>query len=222
MFVFFASIGRTLRSIYDKGLWRYIALSALLNVAIWTIIVSLVGWGLYNTDLLSIGWLDKVVDIIGVGLVSVVALLLFPFTFPLAISLFYDGVIKQVEKKYSESNFAVVEIPLRRLVFMEGRFLLITVLLNILLLPLYFIPVLNIMMFFFYYVVNGYLLGREFFMMVAIRYLNIKEAKALRKKNRWKVTAAGVSILLLSLLPVVNLFVPILICVFMVHLYHKL
>ena len=47
-----------------------------------------------------------------------------------------------------------------------------------------------------------------------------QEAKALGEQNRGTVCAGGLVTTLMTLMPVVNLFVPILAIVWMVHVYH--
>ena len=50
---------------------------------------------------------------------------------------------------------------------------------NIICLPLYLVPVVNLCVF---YVLNGYLLGREFFVMAARRHVPVSEADESRRK----------------------------------------
>ena len=70
--------------------------------------------------------------------------------------------------------------------------------------------------------VNGYLVGREYFDMIASRHLDPAAARALRKSYRGRVYVAGLVLAVLFTVPVVNLFAPMLGAAAMVHLFHSL
>jgi len=75
---------------------------------------------------------------------------------------------------------------------------------------------------FAFYSVNGYLLGREYFELVAQRRMEPAAATILRRRYRWRVLAAGVLIAILVSVPIVNLLVPVLGTAFMVHVVQDL
>ncbi len=69
---------------------------------------------------------------------------------------------------------------------------------------------------------NGLLLGREYFMTVALRRLPREEAKAMRKRNFGAIWAAGTLMSIPLTVPLVNLIVPVLGAATFTHLYHRL
>ncbi len=77
---------------------------------------------------------------------------------------------------------------------------------NLIALMLLFIPGINIIAFF---LVNGYLLGREFFEFAAMRFRSAEEAKLLRSRHSGTVFAAGLVIALFLAVPIVNLLTPL-------------
>ena len=99
------------------------------------------------------------------------------------------------------------------------RFTLVLVIVNLLALPFYLLPGVNLVLF---WVVNGYLLGREFFELVALRHLPAAEAQGLRKRHGLRVFLAGVVIALFTTVPVLNLFAPLFGTALMVHTYKGL
>ena len=99
------------------------------------------------------------------------------------------------------------------------KFGLIAAALNILILPLYLIPVVNVLA---YYGLNGYLLGREYFELVALRRLEEKPANDLRRTFSGRVVLSGVVIAFLSTLPVINLVAPVIGTLMMVHIVEGL
>ena len=69
-----------------------------------------------------------------------------------------------------------------------------------------------------FYGLNAYLLGREYFEMLALRRLDPRSAQRLRHAHRLRCLIAGLVIAGLLTLPVVNLVAPLLAAAFMVHL----
>jgi len=74
---------------------------------------------------------------------------------------------------------------------------------------------------FVFYSVNGYLLGREYFELLALRRVGPEEARRLRKAHRGKLFLTGAVMALLLTLPVVNLLAPVVITATMVHLFER-
>ena len=70
-------------------------------------------------------------------------------------------------------------------------------------------------------VCDAYLLGREYFQMIAMRHLPAADARALRKANAARVFAAGLIPAGLALIPFVNLFVPLFATSYFVHIFKK-
>ena len=72
---------------------------------------------------------------------------------------------------------------------------------------------------FVFYAVNGYLLGREYYELIALRRLDRTEARALWQKKRWRFILSGMAIAFLLTIPLINLLTPIIATMVMVHLY---
>jgi uncharacterized protein involved in cysteine biosynthesis len=92
---------------------------------------------------------------------------------------------------------------------------------NLLALPFYialsFLPPLNIVLF---YLVNGYLFGREYFETVVYRR-EVGQAAATRwRAARWRWIVAGAAIAFVMTLPVLNFVGPIVGVAFFAHLVH--
>lgn len=66
---------------------------------------------------------------------------------------------------------------------------------------------------------NGWLLGREFFRMVARRHLDQVQAGALQRRYGTQITLTGVAIAILLVVPVVNIAVPVLAAAVFTHLF---
>ena len=73
-----------------------------------------------------------------------------------------------------------------------------------------------------FWAVNGFLLGREYFSLVALRRLPPSEVKAMRRRNRWTLWAAGALMAAPLTVPVLNLVIPVLGVATFTHIYHRL
>ena len=102
------------------------------------------------------------------------------------------------------------------------KFAGLSILLNLLALPLFllllFVPPFNL---FVFYALNGYLLGREYYELVAYRRLAPPVANRLRQMYAVRLFMVGVVIAVLMSVPVLNLIVPIVATAAMVHLVYE-
>lgn len=73
-----------------------------------------------------------------------------------------------------------------------------------------------------FWAVNGYLLGREYFMLVALRRLPADQARALRGRNALTIWAAGALMAAPLSVPLVNLLIPVLGTATFTHIFHRL
>lgn len=73
-----------------------------------------------------------------------------------------------------------------------------------------------------FWAMNGFLLGREYFTLVALRRLPPSEVKAMRRRNRWLLWLAGTLMAAPLSVPFVNLFIPVLGVATFTHIYHRL
>ena len=153
----------------------------------------------------------------------IVSFLFFPAVVSVVITFLLDDIAEAVERRHYPGLPPAREQPIAEMLLDSIGFIAITVGVNLLALPLYllflFIPPLN---FFVFYGVNGYLLGREYFELVAVRRMLSKEARRLRRRFRGKTFMAGVVIAVMLSIPLVNLLTPIIATGFMVHIFESL
>jgi uncharacterized protein involved in cysteine biosynthesis len=105
-------------------------------------------------------------------------------------------------------------------VLLEGaRTALLAVLAYVCTLPLMLLFGLGLLIFF---VANAWLLGRQFFLLAAMRFHPAEEARRLRKAHRGTVMLAGTFIAAFVSIPILNLATPLFGTAFMVHMHKKL
>jgi CysZ protein len=210
--------------------WKTIGLTLLVLSALWfalreVFIVYL--WPWFAAFLPTVpgdvaawsGWLTLIAAILaGLGLALVLALLIAPIT-ALIAGLFLDDVAEVVEKRDYPTEAAGTAMPFGQAILGSIQFLGVVILGNIIALFMLFIPGVNLVAFF---LVNGYLLGREFFEFAAMRFRTPPEARAFRSRHRGTVFAAGLLIAGFLAIPIVNLLTPLFAAGLMVHLHKKL
>lgn len=153
-------------------------------------------------------------------------LLLFLSTFlmvPVAstiTSMFLDEVASAVEARHYPNGPAPKKVPFGDALRDTVNFLGVLIGANILAIILYvFFPPFAPLIF---WGVNGLLLGREYFTMVAIRLVGRSEAKRLRRRFFGKIWLAGTLMAMPLSVPLLNLLIPILGAATFTHLYHGL
>jgi CysZ protein len=207
--------------------WKVLGLTLLALVVIWfglreTFIAFAWPWleGAFMPDLPDwAGWLTLVFGVIAsIGLALGLALLLAPVTAIIA-GFFLDDVAEVIEKRDYPAEKPGVPLPMGQAIAGSIKFLGIVILGNLIALFLLFIPGVNLVAFF---VVNGYLLGREFFEFAAMRYRPPAEARLFRSKHASTVLLAGLLIAAFLAIPIVNLLTPLFAAGLMVHLHKAL
>lgn len=204
----------------DPASRRVVWIGVLSAIAAFAALAGIIWWALFHTVLTDYAWVDWIVDVLGGLVVLLLAWVLFPATVGMVSSFFLDEVVRRVEERHYPHLPPARQTSLGKELGTALRFLAVVVLVNLLALPLYIAaPGLNLLVF---YTVNGYLLGREYFEMVAIRRLGRREAGYLRRARPLKPFSAGVIIAFLSTIPIVNLLVPVIASAFMVHVFHSM
>ncbi|MBO6900360.1 MAG: sulfate transporter family protein [Rhizobiaceae bacterium] len=151
------------------------------------------------------------------GIAVGLAFLIAPVTAAIA-GLFIDDVAEVVEAQDYPQDPPGKAVPLLRGIVLSAKFLGVVLLANLGALLLLLVPGVNIAAFF---LVNGYLLGREFFEFAAMRFRSEPDAKAMRRRNGGTVFLAGIVIAAFMAIPLVNLLTPLFAAAMMVHL-HKM
>lgn len=203
------------RSLLIRSLLWSLAILAVLCIGIWVF--------LGTTRLFDEMWLENTADVAG-GLGAVVlAYLLFPAAIGLISSLFLDAIADQVEARHYPDGKGTREISVKENLVVAARFTGLLLLVNLIALPVYLVllffpPVLIA----FSALVNGYLMGREYFELVALRHMDPQAARAAFRRNRNRLSVAGAVIAVMLGIPLVNLLAPIVATAFMVHLFADL
>ena len=210
------ALGRTISQLFDPALFGVLVLSiggaGLLLLAIWAGIGTL----LAHVRLSGTGWLNWLEHFaIGVGAVFATVALFGAIAAAIA-GLFVERVARAVERRYYPGLPPVRPQKLGEQITSAVSFMLAILALNLVLLPLYLVWGANLPIFLG---LNGYLLGREYFEMVALRRVDRPTARQLWSTHRLKLLSCGVLIAAFSFVPLANLLTPVLATAFMLHIF---
>jgi CysZ protein len=178
------------------------------------------GFGIDRLATFDFWLVNRLVELLGGLAVIVLVWVLFPAVVTLVLSFFLESAIVSVEAR----RYPGLPPPRRQSfgeILRSGlRLALLGIAVNLLALPLYLLlPGLNIVLF---YGLNGWLLGREYFEMIALRRLDERELCAAWRAHRPRILTGGVVIAVLLTIPVVNLAAPLIAAIFMLHLFENL
>ncbi len=168
----------------------------------------------------EIEWLTTLLS--GFGWVAMIGLSVFLMV-PVASAftgLFLDQITNAVEAKHYPHLAPAKGTPLGEALIDSLAFIGLLVVVNLLALIIYLLSTLLAPVIF--WAVNGFMLGREYFQMVAMRRLGRKGAKALRRRHMGEIWLAGILMVIPLSVPIVNLIVPVLGVATFTHLFHRL
>jgi CysZ protein len=165
------------------------------------------------------GWIETTIEWLGGFALIVGSIFLIPPVTSLIAGLYLDDIAEAAEREHYPADPPGRELPTMQSVGLALRFFLVVLGVNILALFLLLIPGVNLIAF---YAGNGYLLGREYFELAAMRHMPAADARRLRVANRGYVFAGGLIIAALASVPILNLLTPLFATSFMVQIYKGL
>jgi CysZ protein len=209
------AFAKALRNLLLPGILKLFLLCLLAYAVGWTVLAWLIGSLI--ASLAGAGGAEGLfLHLLGTMGGGVLAWFLFPLLYPVIMSFFDDYIAEAIERQ-DYPHLPKAEPPFWPTFAHDLKFTLKAIGLNILCLPLYLMPVINIVV---YYTLNGYLLGSQFFRMAAGRRAHYKESEQLRRRHRGTVILAGVLISICATIPFLNLAAPILGVATLLHLFH--
>jgi CysZ protein len=222
------AIGKALAQLGDPRFRRVlilgIGLTVALLIAATVAVVWLVGWLVPDSFALpwigEIAWIDDAASWAVVPLMLVLSVFLMVPVASAFTGIFLDEVTDAVEARHYALLGPAPRVPLGTALRDSAGFLGVIVAANLAaLLPyLLFAPLAPVI----FLALNGYLLGREYFQLIAMRRLGRDGARAARRRNAGTIWLAGAVMALPLAVPVVNLLVPVIGAAAFTHLFHRL
>jgi len=213
------SVSKTLGQLFSPPfrsvLWKSIGLTVALLIGLWFVLETVIStfllpvlgpWPWLAT---ALGWL------FGAGLVVAMGFLIAPVTSIFA-GVFLDDVAAEVERIHYPDDPPGNPLALSTSVGIAARFFGLVLLGNLLALALMLFLGLGIIIFF---LVNGYLLGREYFQFAALRHMTYEQAEEVRRQNGPAIFMGGLVISGILAIPLVNLLTPLFAATLMTHIH---
>lgn len=226
--VIFDSISKAIDQLDDRRFRAVILRGVSLTLAALVALLGLVFWGTHTLigDTLTLPWIGTITwagAFASWGAVALGAALSVFLMVPIAQavqSLFLDQVSDAVEARYYPHLPPAQPTALGDAVLDGLRAFGVLILANLLGLVLYvlFAPLAP----FIFYGINGFLLGREYFQVTALRRLGPEGARQMRRKHAMTIWGAGIVMALPLTIPGLNLLIPVLGAASFTHLYHRL
>lgn len=220
-------LGRALAQMGDPRFLRVLVLAVALTllglVLLFFAVVLGLGWLVPDSVTLpwigTVGFIDDLASWAAVGLMLVLSVFLMVPTAAAVVGLFLDGVAAAVEARHYPQLPPVEPLGMGDQVTDALRFFGLVVAVNAGALLVYvlappFAPLV-------FWGVNGFLLGREYFQLVAMRRMGPEAARALGRRHLWRIWLAGTAMAVPLTVPVVNLLVPVLGVAVFTHQYHR-
>lgn len=217
-----SAIVRTLKQMPSGVMLRPLLLglvvTALCIVALGVTVGAAASWLVSGLSIPFVGEIGGAADdaagwLVGFGSVVAMAFAFTPAAVA-AIGFFVDPVADAVEARHYPELGPAAGRSLGTEVGMGLRYAGLAILLNIPLLPFYFIfPPLPA-------AVNGWLMGRAFFDMAALRRETPRRTAQLRRAVWFRMVLGGILLAVMTLVPILNLIAPVFGLAMMTHLYN--
>ena len=209
------SLYRGISQLNDRAtrhvLWLCIGVAVLVFIFLWTGIAFI----LAQTSVFRWVWLEAVTDIFAGLATAVITWFLFPGVVSAIIGLIMDRIANCIEILHYPELPKASGPPFYDSVISLIKFLGTYIVINLCLMPFLLLGPLYL---FVFYIANGYLISREYFELTAHRHLSTKDARALRKANKWQLLFLGIAITFLLTIPIINLITPVIAVGAIIHL----
>ena len=226
----FKALGQMFTPPFRTVLWKSIGLAVLLLI--------MFGFGLHRV----LGWLAGELALYlegftGPGMQTPLHLLLWMFAFlagftlfaaavflmpavtAFVASFFSDEIAAEVEHVHYPADPPGMPVPLWTATIQGLKTALLAFIVYLIAVPFLLFAGLGLVIMFF---AAAYLLGREYFLLAAMRFRTPDEAKAMRRAHRTTVFIAGTLIAMFVMIPIVNLATPLFAMALMVHMHKRL
>ena len=221
---FFAALGQIGDPRFRRVLFIGIILTVALLIAATAAFLGFLQWTVGEEATLpligEVTWLKDLVTWSSLGVMLVLSVFLMVPVASAITSMFLDDVADAVEGRHYPHLPQSPRTPFTEALIDTLNFLGVLIVANVLALIVY--AFLAPFALFIFWGLNGFLLGREYFTLAAMRRVGRAQAKVLRQKHFVTIWAAGILMAMPLSVPLINLVIPIIGAATFTHIYHRL
>lgn len=223
----FADFTKALGQMDDRAFRRVLFLGLGLTIAL---LVGVYAGFLWLVETLADGpivlpyvgevtWIGSLLGWGGLGVIILMSIFLMIPVASAITSFFLEDVADAVEAKHYPTLMPAPKVGFFEALTDTVTFFGVLVVANLLafvayaMMPFFALPI--------FFALNGFLLGREYFTIAAMRREGRAGARQMRRENLPEIWMAGVLMAIPLTIPVMNLFIPILGAATFTHLYHR-
>jgi len=216
----FASARKAFAMIFDGAFIGVVLRAIFLTLLLFFLLLIGLQYGLHYVPPLPVHGLNALIDILASILLIVVFVFLGAPVSAFFATLFLDGIARKVENRYYPADAAAFGAPFWGSMVAGLRLTGWVIVVTVALLPVDIsLPGIGSAA---TVAADGWLLGREFFELAALRHMSKGAADSMRKRHSFAIYGAGLLIALLSAIPIVNFIAPLFGAAFMVHVFKRL
>jgi CysZ protein len=215
-----SSAGSALAQMFDRKFRSVLWLGVAGTFGLFVLLTLMLQFAVSYVPNFGFSWVRDLIAIISQFLLVIAFVFMGAPVAQLFASIFIDRVADAVEEKYYPAAKERPGATFWSLLAAGLVFTAISAVLNLLAFPLQIasagIGAVVVLL------INGYLTGRTFFELAALRHMPTRDAHGLRRRHRVRLFMGGVLISLLAMIPFLNFFVPLFGAAMMTHEYNKL
>ena len=218
---------RSIYQLFDPKIQKIVFRAGLISFVIFLIVVTGTHFLLERISVTGIDWIDGPITILGTAAAFICGLFIFPSLAGLIISFQLNQVASAVEERYYPYLGDVRDEALSEIIGYALRFTFLSLALNLLILIIAVPALLSTILLaplipFVFFIINGYLIGREYFELVAVRRLDPPAVRALRIRYKRRIWRYGIVIGILMVVPLINWLMPVIAAAYMVHNFERI
>ena len=219
----FATLFKTLDQFFEPAFWRVLLKTALISL----IVLGLSIWlGIWLTGFIpdaNWDWVNWIIDNLAIVAVIIALVIIYPALANMVAGLFLDDVAEAVEQRHYAGDTPGTPVGVKDGLISATKLAGWMLLVNFIALPFYiiflFFPIFSLAL---YYLINGWLLNKEYFELICQRHVDPSRHTALRRKHGGKLFLWGCAIAFVFSVPILNLAAPLLGTGMMVHVFKDL
>ena len=215
-----SSAAAALAQMFDRKFQSVLWLGVAGTIALFVVLMLVLQWAVGYLPTFGLSWLEDTIRILSGFALTIAFIFMGAPVAQMFASIFIDRIADAVEAKYYPNVKRDEGASFTELLIAGMSFAVVSLVLNLLAFPLqvasFGIGAVVVLL------INGYLTGRTFFELAALRHMDRPAARTLRRQHRIRLFIGGALISLLAMIPILNFFVPLFGAAMMTHEYNKM